>query len=199
VTTILEERGAPSGPKVDYQKVEEATRRLLLAIGEDPYRPGLRDTPARVAKAWREFIEYDPGKTETVFDAPASEGRVNQMVVVRDMRVWSMCEHHLAPFWCDVTAAYIATDKVIGLSKIARIAHKYAHRLQLQEQLVEQIAAEVRRTTGSDSVAVAARGMHLCMVSRGIKTEGEMISSALHGAFLTDPATRAEFMGYVRG
>lgn len=190
-------RPASARVPVDVLRVEAAVRELLEAIGEDPTRDGLLETPTRVAKLWREFMDYEPGKTATAFELPASE-QVNQMVVVRGMKVWSMCEHHLAPFWCEVSVAYIASTKVLGLSKFARIAHKYAHRLQLQERLVSQIAAEILEVTGSSDVAVIASGQHLCMCSRGIRTEGTMISSALHGAFKTDRDTRAEFMALVK-
>jgi GTP cyclohydrolase I len=110
------------------------------------------------------------------------------------MRVWSYCEHHLVPFWCDLTTAYIARDRVLGLSKFARVAHKHAHRLQLQERLVHGMADELVKLTGSDDVAVLGRGEHLCMTARGIRTPAVMTSSALRGLFRTDPAARTELL-----
>lgn len=175
--------------KVDKQKAEIAIRDLLYAIGEDPDRPGLVDTPRRSANFWSELIDYDPGNTETTFESVT----VDQMVVVSGIRVWSLCEHHLLPFWCDISIGYIARERVLGLSKFARIAHQYAHGLQIQERLVHQIAGEVKRIANTEDVAVRASGVHLCMVMRGIKTEGVMTSSVLYGSFRHDP-TRHEFL-----
>jgi len=164
-------------------------RDLLLAIGEDPNRPGLLETPRRWASLWREFIEYEPGRIDTSFETVQS----GQMVLVSGMRVWSFCEHHLIPFWCDVSIAYIPNGKVLGLSKFGRIAHYWAHRLQLQEQLAAQIADDVSSIVGSDDVAVLTQGVHLCMVMRGVKTPASMTTTILRGAFL-DGAARAEFL-----
>src|ERR1700674_2876777 len=126
---------------VDYPHLLALGHELLLAIGEDPEREGLRETPRRWADSWREFIEYDPGTTETTFSSLTSD----QLVCVSGIRVASLCEHHLLPFWCDVSIGYIPNEKVLGLSKFARIAQQCAHRLQLQERLGQQIADEVAR------------------------------------------------------
>lgn len=179
--------------KFDYDLVQKLTFQLLEAIGEDPAREGLRDTPRRVADFWREFMEYDAGNSDTVFETVQAD----QMVVVKEMRVWSLCEHHLLPFYCDISVGYITNEKVLGLSKFARIAQKHAHGLQLQEKLVNDIANEIMKTTGTDHVAVIAKGEHLCMTARGIKMPALMISSALHGSFKQDATTRAEFMALV--
>lgn len=178
--------------KVDHARVKEIIRELLVALGENPDREGLLETPRRIANFWRDFIEYDPGKLDTTF----ASVRHNQMVAVTGMRVWSMCEHHMLPFWCDVSVAYIAEDKVLGLSKFARIAHKNAHALSLQEKLVADISSDLRGYLGTENVAVMAKGEHLCMTMRGIRTPHRMISSALNGQFL-EPATRSEFMQLV--
>src|SRR2546421_9825501 len=130
--------------KVDYPKLLELGRELLIALGEDPDREGLVDTPRRWADSWREFIEYDPGTIETTF----STVDAGQMVCVSGLRVFSLCEHHLLPFWCDVSIGYIPDEKVLGLSKFVRIAHQFAHQLQHQEQLGQQIADEISRITG---------------------------------------------------
>lgn len=177
---------------VDHAKVKHLVRELLVALGENPDREGLAETPRRIADFWREFIEYDPGKLETTFDSV----RHNQMVAVTGMRVWSMCEHHMLPFWCDVSVAYIADDKVLGLSKFARIAHKNAHALSLQEKLVADISDDLQKILGTKNVAVMAKGEHLCMTMRGIRTPHRMISSALNGQFL-QAETRAEFFNLV--
>lgn len=179
--------------KIDHAKVKSLITELLEAIGEDPMREGLRDTPRRIADFWREFIEYEPGKLDTTF----SSVKHNQMVCVTGIRVWSMCEHHMLPFWCDVSIAYIANDKVLGLSKFARIAHKHAHKLTLQEQLVSDISKEVREILGTCDVAVFAKGEHLCMTMRGIKTPHRMISSALNGQF-HKAEQRMEFLRLVQ-
>lgn len=181
--------------QVDVPRVEELTRQLLLALGEDPSREGLRDTPKRVARWWREFIDYDPGSTETAFESV----RADQMVTVRGMRVFSLCEHHMLPFTASITVGYISHDKVLGLSKFARISHLYAHRLQVQERLVEQIAQHLQRLLGHHDVAVVAEGDHTCMGCRGIRTPAVMRSSSLNGVFKTDPATRAEFFASSEG
>ena len=178
--------------KVDHARLKELVREMLIALGEDPDREGLLETPRRIANFWREFIEYDPGKLNTTF----SSVKHNQMVAVTGMRVWSMCEHHMLPFWCDVSVAYIAEDKVLGLSKFARIAHKNAHALSLQEKLVADISDDLKKFLGTDNVAVIAKGEHLCMTMRGIRTPHRMISSSLDGQFLQSD-TRAEFMALV--
>ena len=178
--------------KIDHARVKSLVTELLEALGEDPNREGLKETPRRIANFWREFIEYEPGKLDTTFSAVSHD----QMVAVTGMKVWSMCEHHMLPFWCDVSVAYIADDKVLGLSKFARIAHKHAHKLTLQEQLVSDIANELKTALGTEDVAVMAKGEHLCMTMRGIQTPHRMISSALSGKF-HKPEQRAEFFRLV--
>jgi GTP cyclohydrolase IA len=175
---------------VDYPRLLALGRELLLAIGEDPDREGLRETPRRWADAWQEFIEYDPGTTETTFSSVASD----QLICVSGMRVVSLCEHHLLPFWCEVSIGYIPDKKVLGLSKFARIAHQFAHRLQLQERLGREIANEITRITGTMNVAVVLQGEHYCMAARGIRTPGRMTSSIMRGVFRTESETRMEFL-----
>ncbi len=176
--------------RVDYPRLLALGRELLLAIGEDPDREGLRETPRRWADAWREFIEYDPGATETTFASVASD----QIVCVSGIRVASLCEHHLLPFWCDVSIGYVPNAKVLGLSKFARIAQQFAHRLQLQERLGEHIADEISRITGTQNVAVVLKGEHYCMTARGIRMPGRMTSSVMRGVFRTESQTRMEFL-----
>jgi GTP cyclohydrolase IA len=175
---------------VRHRAVVRAIEQLLWAIGEDPAREGLRDTPERVARFWSEFIDHDAGNVETVFQSQTT----NQLVAVGPIRVWSLCEHHLLPFWCDVRIGYLASDRILGLSKFARIAQKYAHRLQIQERLVEQIADEVCRLARSENVAVVATGLHLCMAMRGARSEALMTSSAMRGVFREDHDLRHEFL-----
>jgi GTP cyclohydrolase I len=164
---------------------------LLNAIGEDVSREGLKETPARVGRFWRDFIAYDPGKVTTRFE----QVHVDQMVVVTGIQVWSLCEHHLLPFSCTITAGYLTTDRVVGLSKIARVCQHRAHALQLQERLVSEIADDLQSITGSASVGVIGTGQHLCMVMRGIRAETtRAITSAMRGCFLTKPEARAELL-----
>src|SRR5690348_10514493 len=176
--------------RIDYPRLLALGRELLFAIGEDPEREGLRETPRRWADAWREFIEYDPGTTETTFASTS----IDQIVCVSGLRVWSLCEHHLLPFWCNVSIGYIPDKKVLGLSKFARIAHQCAHRLQLQERLGQQIAEEISLITGTENVAVVLKGEHVCMTARGIRTPGLMTSSVMRGVFRTQSNTRMEFL-----
>ena len=180
--------------KIDYPKLLELGRELLIAIGEDPDREGLLDTPRRWADWWREFIEYNPGATDTVFSSVSTD----QMVCVSGLRVFSLCEHHLLPMWCDVAVVYIPTDRILGLSKFARIAQKCAHQLQLQERLGEQIADEISRLTTSENVAVVLKGEHLCMSSRGIRTPGVMTTSVMRGVFGKEYETRMEFLRLIQ-
>lgn len=179
---------------IDTTGVACAVKWILKAIGEDPNREGLRDTPHRVARFWEEFINYDPGQVDVTFESV----QVDQMVVVKGIRVYSLCEHHLLPFWCDVSIGYITRDKVLGLSKLARIAHKHAHKLQIQERLVCNIANEVERLAGTNDVAVLAEGVHMCMLMRGIKTPATMITSNMRGVFRDLPASRAEFLSLIK-
>jgi GTP cyclohydrolase IA len=170
--------------------LREIGRELLLAIGENPERDGLKETPRRFADWWRAFIEYDAGMLDTTFESVTTD----QIVVVSGMRVWSLCEHHLLPFWCDVSVGYLTDTKVLGLSKFARIANKYAHRLQIQERLSHQIADELQALTGTESVAVLVSGEHLCMTMRGIKTPARMTSRVMRGVFLSSHSARMEFL-----
>jgi len=143
---------------VSVKRLERIGRNLLLAIGEDPGREGLKMTPNRFARWWKEFIDYDPGTIDTTFAFESF--RTDQMVVCAGVPVFSLCEHHLLPFKCERSMAYIATEHVLGVSKFARIARKYSHRLQVQERLVHQIADEITAITDARDVAVLARGEH---------------------------------------
>jgi GTP cyclohydrolase I len=179
--------------KVDVKAIERATRMILTAIGEDPTREGLRGTPSRYARWWQEFIEHDSGNRVAVFEPITTD----QMVVVSGMDVWSICEHHLLPFSSRVTVGYIAEDRVLGLSKFARIAHRHAHKLQIQERLVHEIADEVQTLAQTKNVGVLAQGEHLCMSMRGARTPATMTTSVLRGIFRYSADARAEFLSIV--
>lgn len=151
--------------------------------------PHMRDTPDRSAKWWAEFIDYDAGKTGTTFPVE----HVDQMVVVKGIDTWSLCAHHLLPFSASVSIGYIADQEVLGLSKFARIAHEQAHRPNSQEQLVAGIADRITEVTGTQSVAVTATGLHLCMAMRGVRTPATMTTSVTRGSFRDNVDTRAEW------
>ncbi|MFE7612015.1 GTP cyclohydrolase I [Streptomyces celluloflavus] len=181
-----------SGPQAP-DPLEDIARNLLIEIGEDPDRDGLKETPARFARWWREFSHYDAGVVDTLFPLQ-TEG---QVVMVSDINVWSLCEHHLLPFSCAITIAYRPEGDVLGLSKFARIAQRHAHRLQVQERLVRDIADEVTKVTGSEDVAVVATGEHLCMSMRGIRTQAAMTSAVYSGIFEEYGPARQELVATV--
>jgi GTP cyclohydrolase IA len=174
---------------VDTKRIEAAVSEILLAIGEDPTRDGLKATPARVARLWKEFVDYRAGKIGTTFTAE----EIDQMVMVSGIECWSLCEHHLLPFRVKVAVAYIPHGKILGLSKFGRIVHKVCHQLQVQERLTHDIATLVKRETRSKDVAVQVRGEHLCMTMRGIRTPSLMTTSVMWGKFRDNPVTRSEF------
>jgi len=176
--------------RVDYPRLLALGRELLIAIGEDPEREGLQETPRRWADAWREFIEYDPGTVDSCFESVSTD----QMVVVPGMRVWSICQHHLLPIWADISIGDIATDRILGLYKFARITQKYAHQLQLQERLYKEIADEIVMLAKSTDVAILAQEQHFCMTARGIKTPAIMTCSIMHGVFREKHEARMEFL-----
>lgn len=178
---------------VKHAELMRLGRELLIALGENPDREGLKETPARWARFWLDFIHYDAGRCDTAFE----HASVDQMVIVSGVRIWSMCEHHLIPFWCRIAIGYLPKGRVLGLSKFARIAHARAHRPQLQERLVQEIAADIARLAQTEDVAVLGQGEHLCMTMRGIKTEGIMTSSVMGGVFRADAQARAEFLSLV--
>ncbi|MBC2879323.1 MULTISPECIES: GTP cyclohydrolase I [Streptomyces] len=173
----------PPARRVDTARVAELYRQLLVALGEDPGREGLRGTPERVAAWWQEFLDHDPGRTDTVFAqelTPDSE----QMVVVGGLSAWSLCEHHLLPMRLRMTVGYRPDGHVLGLSKVARIVSAHAHRLQVQERLVDAVATEVATVAGVADVGVVADGEHLCMIMRGVREQqSRTISYSFRGCF----------------
>ena len=184
---------------MNEQRVTELIRELLVEIGEDPSREGLLKTPERVAEAW-EFLTrgYSQDPDAVVNDA-VFESQANNMVIVRDIEVYSLCEHHLLPFYGRCHIGYIASNKVIGVSKVARIAEVYARRLQIQERLTEQIARAIDKAVQPEGVGVVMECRHMCMMMRGVgKQNSVMTTSSVLGSFHNDPSTRAEFMGLIR-
>ena len=187
-------KSQPMEMSAEFKQLEVICEGLLTVIGEDPKREGLLGTPKRFAKFWMEFMNYDPGNTDVTFESI----KTDQMVVVSGLKVWSLCEHHLLPFWSEIAVGYLSGARVIGLSKIARIAHKHAHKLQIQERLVNDIAEDLARLLDHDNVAVMATGRHTCMEMRGIKTKGFMTTSIMRGVFLHGESARNEFLSLAR-
>jgi GTP cyclohydrolase I len=174
---------------------EKLVRRQLELLGEDPTREGLDRTPARVAKAL-EFLTqgYKTSPEEVVGEGAFNEEHDN-MIMVRDIELYSLCEHHMLPFFGKAHVAYIPNGKIVGLSKIPRIVDVYARRLQVQERLTEQIAEGLCRVLRPSGVGVVIEAYHLCMMMRGVeKQNSKTITSALRGAFREDPKTRDEFL-----
>jgi GTP cyclohydrolase I len=180
------------------ERIEEAVRVILTSIGEDAAREGLLRTPSRVAKMYAELTAgYRVDPQALINDAIFSVD-YDEMVMVKDIDFYSLCEHHMLPFMGRVHVAYIPNGKVIGLSKIPRIVEMYARRLQVQERMTVQIADFIDATLRPQGVAVVAEGMHMCSMMRGVKkANASMITSAMRGVFRTDQKTRAEFMGHV--
>jgi GTP cyclohydrolase I len=186
---------------VDLVRAERAVRELILAIGEDPDRDGMKETPQRVAKMYVELLEgmnVDPERhLEKMFPIDHDE-----MVMVRDIPFSSLCEHHLVPFMGVAHVAYIpnATGTITGLSKLARLVDGYARRLQVQERLTTQIANALERALEPRGVVVVMEAEHLCMTMRGVKKPGAItVTSAVRGIFRTDLSSRAEAMAFVQG
>ena len=175
---------------IDIDRLTALGRELLIAIGEDPDRAGVKDTPARFARWWKEFMDFDEGTVERVFDV----GNSDEIVAVSGIKVWSLCEHHLLPFSATIAIAYKPNGVVLGLSKFGRIAHSAAHKPQVQERLTQEIADRIVSVTGSADVAVMADGEHLCMSMRGIRTPATMTTSVMRGLFREDDRARSEVM-----
>jgi GTP cyclohydrolase IA len=184
----------------DNFTMEQHIRALLEAIGEDPKREGLRDTPLRAAKALKFLTQGYSQKLETIVNKAIFTTHNDEMVIVRDIELYSLCEHHMLPFIGRAHVAYLPNRKVLGLSKISRIVDMYARRLQIQENLTRQIAESVRRVTGAKGVGVVIEAKHLCMMMRGVeKQNSSMTTSAMLGKFRQDQRTRTEFLTLIRG
>ena len=173
----------------------ELIRRELELIGEDPKREGLLETPHRVAKAMKFLTEGYESSAEEVVGKGIFKEEHDNMIMVRDIELYSLCEHHMLPFFGKAHVAYIPNGKIVGLSKIPRIVDVYARRLQVQERLTEQIAEGLCRVLNPSGVGVVIEAYHLCMMMRGVqKQNSKTITSALRGAFREDPKTRDEFL-----
>ena len=183
---------------MNQERVKRLVRELLVEIGEDPEREGLLKTPGRVARAL-EFLTrgYRQVPGELINDA-VFESEANNMIIVRDIEIYSMCEHHMLPFYGRCHIGYIAHDKVLGVSKLARLADCYARRLQIQERLTSQIAHEILGSVGAEGVGVVMECRHLCMMMRGVEKQNSiMTTSSVLGTFHDDPSTRSEFLNLI--
>ncbi len=185
--------------KVTEAEMMQAVRTLLIGLGEDPDREGLRDTPKRVMKALQFLTKgYHQSLDELLNGAIFTED-ANEMVLIRDIDIFSSCEHHILPIIGRAHVAYIPNGKVIGLSKIARICEMYAQRLQVQERLTLQIADALQGLLKPQGVAVVIEATHMCMVMRGVQKPGSWtVTSAMRGVFSEDERTRGEFMNLIR-
>jgi GTP cyclohydrolase I len=183
---------------VDREKIATAVRMILEAVGEDPEREGLVDTPRRVADMYEEIfagLTVDPGEYLKV----GFEERHKEMVILKDIPFSSACEHHLLPFVGRAHVGYIPAGRIVGLSKLARVVEGFARRPQLQERLTSQIADAIVETLNPRGAGVVIEAQHFCMIIRGVKKPGStMVTSAMRGIFKTNPPTRAEFLQFIR-
>jgi len=185
--------------KIDLPRIEAAVREILAAVGEDPDREGLLETPRRVARMYAELfsgLRLDPRRHLQTFFTE----RYDEVVVLRDIAFNSMCEHHLMPFEGKAHVAYLPDGKVVGLSKMARVVDEFAHRPQVQERLTTQIAESMMECIEAKGVAVIMEATHTCMTCRGIRKAGAvMVTSAVRGICRSDARTRSEIMSLLRG
>lgn len=184
---------------VDVGGMDDLYRQILLGVGEDPQREGLLKTPYRAAAAMKFLTQGYSQSLEEILNGAIFEEDNNNMVLLRDIEFYSMCEHHMLPFFGKCHVAYIPNGKIVGVSKIARIVDMFARRLQVQERLTNQIADAIEEALHPAGVGVVAEGAHLCMIMRGVeKQHSKMTTSAMRGVFLEMP-TRMEMMGLIRG
>ncbi len=178
------------------EEIQESIRTLIRWAGDDPDREGLADTPKRVARAWREYCQgYDADPGEHLSRTFAEVGGYDEIVVLKNIPFQSHCEHHMAPITGTASIAYLPTDRVVGISKLARVLHGYAERLQVQERLTAQVAQAIWDNLRPQGVAVVIEAQHGCMTGRGVKTHGVgMVTSRMLGCFLDNPESRKEVL-----
>ncbi|MBS0275078.1 MAG: GTP cyclohydrolase I FolE [Proteobacteria bacterium] len=197
--TFCAQQPAPSEPRPSRQDAEAAVRTLLRWTGDDPQREGLIDTPARVARAFEDWFSGYSEDPETYLARTFEEVEgYDDMIVLRDIRFESHCEHHLAPIIGRAHVGYLPKNKVVGISKLARVVEAYARRLQVQEKMTAQIAHCIDTVLQPKGVAVVIEASHQCMTTRGVhKTGVSMVTSAVHGEFRKNPLTRREFLSVI--
>lgn len=180
---------------MDREKVAKIVRELLVELGENPEREGLRDTPYRVAASYESLLKGYSQCVEDVINGAIFTQSTNNMVVVRDIELYSLCEHHMLPFFGRVHIGYISKEKVLGVSKLARIVECFARRLQIQERLTQQIARAIMDSVEAEGVGVVVEAQHLCMMMRGVEKQNSMMTtSSVLGSFHDSVSTRNEFM-----
>ena len=183
---------------MDIKNVEKYVKGMIAEFGEDPDREGLIKTPHRVAKAFEFFTSGYKKNVKEVLNGAIFNEKYDEMVIVKDIDFYSMCEHHLLPFYGKVHIAYIPDGKIVGLSKIPRIVDVFAQRLQVQERMTQQIADTIEKYLSPRGVGVVAEAYHMCMMMRGVqKQNSTTITSAMHGIFKSDARTRNEFMDLI--
>ena len=183
---------------MDETKVQGLVRELIREIGEDPEREGLAKTPARVATAWAHLTSgYGTDADAVINDATFSHADKN-MIIVRDIEIYSVCEHHMLPFFGHCHIGYVPAGRVLGVSKLARLADMFARRLQIQEKLTEQIAQVIMHKLEPHGVGVIIEAQHLCMMMRGVAKQGSLLTtSSMLGSFRESRATRSEFLSLI--
>jgi GTP cyclohydrolase I len=185
-------------PDARTPPLEDAVRTLLTEIGEDPDREGLRGTPGRVRRTLEQLTAGYRTDPDTLLQGAAFDVEYDEMVVVRDIELYSLCEHHLIPFFGRAHIGYLPRGTVIGLSKIPRVVDLFAHRLQIQERMTQQIADFLMTRLEPKGVGVVLETTHLCIAMRGVRRPGAtMVTSAMLGTFRSDPKTRAEFLTFI--
>jgi GTP cyclohydrolase I len=183
---------------MDNDRIREAVKSILVSVGEDPEREGLRRTPERVSRMYAELLSGYTVDPASLVNGALFSSDVDEMVVVREIEFASLCEHHLLPFIGHAHVAYIPRERIIGLSKIPRVVDMFARRLQIQEHLTRQIADFLMEVLQPQGVAVVIDALHLCASIRGVKkSQARMVTSAMSGTFKRDPRTRAEFMQHI--
>jgi GTP cyclohydrolase I len=183
---------------VNTEEIQGAITTILKSIGENPEREGLRRTPERIARMFEELTAGYHTDPEKLINGALFNVDYNEMVLVRDIEFYSLCEHHMLPFFGRAHVAYIPNGKVIGLSKIPRIVDMFARRLQVQERMTSQVASFIEGVLNPLGVAVVVEGMHMCSAMRGVKkANATMVTSALSGSFKDNPQTRTEFMTHI--
>ena len=180
------------------KKIAGLVRELLVELGEDPEREGLKKTPLRVAKSLKFLTRGYRQSLKTVVNGAYFTSGTNHMVILKDIELYSLCEHHMLPFYGKCAIGYISTGKVLGVSKLARIVDMFARRLQIQERMTEEIANAIMKEAKAEGVGVVIRAKHLCMMMRGVeKQNSEMVTSAVLGTFRSDEKVRQEFLSLI--
>jgi GTP cyclohydrolase I len=182
------------------EDIQESIRNLIRWAGDDPDREGLSDTPKRVARAWREYCQgYDNDPGQHLSRTFEEVGGYDEIVILKNIPFQSHCEHHMAPITGTASIAYLPTDRVVGISKLARVLHGYAERLQVQERLTAQVAQAIWDHLKPQGVAVVIEAQHGCMTGRGVKTHGVgMVTSRMLGCFLDNPESRKEVLSLMQ-